>query len=1424
MCIEPRLSVKKFLLLLLTQKPNTQKSNLMARNSFASVGPRRPSFTSRRSRQGSILSTESSALLEENNHEMFSGATSENIPSSISSMHFPHHFGRRTSIAQAILRETSPLLGPGEQLRQADTDLHSVSSVFTADSAETQSVNFRFFSPDQIESAPGGSTLENPDDPIDYNTNWEYSVDKYPEEEESQPGSKRPLFSRSRRSQLSTHFYDQKGASSTYDGERRPRSPDQRSFRESDNDSSYGSFIEDRYRRRASASSGRSSSPLDLTSEHLDAEAQALYEEFNPRAKYQRYYLAEEDIVLGIAGYSDCWWKMIIYYLICIFTFGLGFLLLRWFPRYRINLLGNQKPLGKADWCVIENEFGELQIVEISKMRLNERLSHFLTITQKQTDEDDFEIPEASKEANPVVLYVHSFEYRYIKFYYNPVEDIFKTNSTWYDLHWLNRKNLREGCSQQLQEQRAQIFGDNSIAIQEKSIAQLLLDEVLHPFYVFQVFSIVLWCADEYYYYASCIFIISLVSIVNSLVETKATIKRLQEISKFSCEVRVWRNGFWNKIDSEELVPGDVFEVDPSLTYLPCDALLINGECVVNESMLTGESVPVTKFVANEETVQYLVESFTHAILARSYLYSGTKLLKTKSSNDEPALGMVLRTGFNTTKGSLVRSMLFPKPTGFKLYEDAFKYIGFMTLIACIGFIYSTYNFIQLGLSKRIMILRALDIITIVVPPALPATLTIGTTFAINRLKSKQIFCTAPTRVNIGGKLDVVAFDKTGTLTEDGLDVLGVHPTKNAEGRKEIIFEELLETVEALAEQEKLATQYDVRSGNSLLGCMASCHSLRLIDDELLGDPLDMKMFEFTNYLYKEEFNGNSTPLVYEKAGSEPFGFKIHKEFEFVAALRRMSVIVERNNKYQVFVKGAPEVMLDICDPVTIPDDYEELLHGYTHSGLRVIACAQKMLGKNEDAQQITRENAESELEFAGFIIFENKLKPTTKKTLKELQDASIRTIMCTGDNVLTAVSVGRDCELISPSVSEVYIARLASDEEFESTGSTGLIWEDIHDSSRRLDPVTLHRISADIRDDVREYVLALTGEIFRYILVELQNERLKESILMKCDIYARMSPDEKHELVEQLKKIDYTVGFCGDGANDCGALKAADVGISLSEAEASVAAPFTSRVFEISCVPDVIKEGRSSLVTSFACFKYMSLYSAIQFITVSILYKMGTNLGDFQFLYIDLFLILPLAIFMSWAKPYARLVVRKPTANLVSPKVLIPLLCHICVIFVFQILTWRSVQKEPWYVKPVPSNDDENVKSSDNTVLFLFTNFQYILNLMVLSTGPPYRELVYKNKPFLVNLIAALLLSLLLFAVEEHSWMGDLMQLTNMSPGAYLRIIVFVSINFIIMSLGEEKWFYKVAWAYKRIFRRRLLGKSKRRYKNLKADFLRVV
>ena len=85
--------------------------------------------------------------------------------------------------------------------------------------------------------------------------------------------------------------------------------------------------------------------------------------------------------------------------------------------------------------------------------------------------------------------------------------------------------------------------------------------------------------------------------------------------------------------------------------------------------------------------------------------------------------------------------------------------------------------------------------------------------------------------------------------------------------------------------------------------------------------------------------------------------------------------------------------------------------------------------------------------------------------------------------------------------------------------------------------------------------------------------------------------------------RTGYYVAMCGDGANDCGALKAAHSGISLSEAEASVASPFTSKIANIECVPQLIREGRAALVTSFGVFKFIAGYSLVQFTSVLLLY-----------------------------------------------------------------------------------------------------------------------------------------------------------------------------------------------------------------------------
>jgi cation-transporting ATPase 13A2 len=1170
-------------------------------------------------------------------------------------------------------------------------------------------------------------------------------------------------------------------------------------------------------RRSSSGSKSHRSVKRPLLRRHSSASS-AGSGSWKGRRSNQKIYIMTEDLTIVVAGFRNSTVGFIVYTMLCVGTLGLGWLLFRWLPRWQVALIGKNVPLKDADWVVIENQWSEFAVQDVAKQTYGRSLTTVFGESEKKRRGD------WDEDEDPLISELLCLDYRYIRFVYHPIKDKFVLANTWKDPSWTEVNTLREGLDNEERDYRELVFGKNEIDIAEKSLGQLLVDEVFHPFYVFQIASLFLWSVDEYYYYAAAIFLISVISITTTLIETKATMKRLREVSKFECEVRVLRSGFWTNVDSSELVPGDVYEVtDPALTQFPCDSLLLSGDCIVNESMLTGESIPVSKIPVTNQSLDLLdlSASAVHPEVARHMLFSGTKIIRARRPHEDhvddeaAALAMVVRTGFNTTKGALVRSMLFPKPSGFKFYRDSFRYISVMAFIAMIGFVASFINFVHLGLAWHLIVVRALDLITIVVPPALPATLTIGTSFALSRLKQKQIFCISPQRVNVGGKLDVVCFDKTGTLTEEGLDVLGVRVVERPRNRFSEILADPYDILPASHHDRDPTVEYTAHK--TILYTMATCHSLRKIDDELVGDPLDVKMFDFTGWNYEEgEGSGNNdddpeqklSPSVArpppgreydlddaEDDNRKPVELGVLRQFEFVSQLRRASVIVRRfgSKSGDIYVKGAPEVMKDICRPDSFPTDYEELLAFYTHRGFRVIACATKSIAKLNwlKVQKMKREEAESNLEFIGFIVFENKLKDSTAPVIEELARANIRKVMCTGDNILTAISVARECGLINKTA-HCFVPHFAEGDSRNPLSK--LTWESVDDPVFKLDENTLKPLppppEADVSlpydvSNLRNYSLAVSGDVFRWI-IDFASETLMKEMLVAGQVFARMSPDEKHELVEKLQSIDYCVGFCGDGANDCGALKAADVGISLSEAEASVAAPFTSRQFDISCVPQVIKEGRAALVTSFSCFKYMSLYSAIQFCSVSFLYASASNLGDFQFLFIDLALILPIAIFMGWSAAYPTLSRKRPTANLVSRKVLTPLLGQMVLCILTQFLAWHFVQQQPWYQPPVLDPEHSNSLNSQNTALFLVSCFQYTLSAVVLSIGRPYREPMSRNLPFISTIFLALALSTYML-FDPADWVMRAMELTDMDNGFKMLLLALGLGNFGVAYVAEN-------------------------------------
>ncbi|KAM6217621.1 polyamine-transporting ATPase 13A2 [Rhynchocyon petersi] len=1046
---------------------------------------------------------------------------------------------------------------------------------------------------------------------------------------------------------------------------------------------------------------------------------------------------------MRLSGYCGSLWRVIGYHIVVWMMAGIPLLLFRWKPAWGVRLRLQPCSLARAETLVIEirdreDSSWQLYTVQVQTEAISE--GSLEPPPQAQMEDSPSQtalgvVPEGTwtdtaqlhrqEEANRVLRY---YVFRGQRYVWVETQQAFCQVSlldhgrTCDDVH-----HSRSGLGLQDQTVRKTIYGPNVISVPVKSYLQLLVDEALNPYYGFQAFSIALWLADHYYWYALCIFLISAVSICLSLYKTRKQSQTLRDMVKLSVQVCVCRpGGEVDWVDSSELVPGDCLVLPQEGGLMPCDAALVAGECMVNESSLTGESVPVLKTALPEGPLPYCPE--THR---RHTLFCGTLILQARAFVGPHVLAVVTQTGFCTAKGGLVSSILHPRPINFKFYKHSIKFVAALSVLALLGTIYSILILYRNGVPVNEIVIRALDLVTVVVPPALPAAMTVCTLYAQSRLRKQGIFCIHPLRINLGGKLQLVCFDKTGTLTEDGLDVMGVVPLKG----------------QAFL---PLVPEPGHLPGGPLLRALVTCHALSRLQDALVGDPMDLKMVESTGWVLEETSAAESAsgtqvlavmrpPLGRPQLQEEepPVPVNVLCRFPFSSALQRMDVVVTWPGATQpeAYVKGSPELVAGLCRPETVPADFVQKLQSYTAAGYRVVALAGRPLPippSLEAAQQVTRDSLEQELSLLGLLVMRNLLKPQTTSVIQTLRRTQLRTVMVTGDNLQTAVTVARGCGMVEPQEQLVIIH--ATPPERGQPASLEFL---------PVEPLTALNGAKDngqaegypMEPDPHSIHLALSGSAFSVLLKHFP--KLLPKVLVQGTVFARMAPEQKTQLVCELQKLQYCVGMCGDGANDCGALKAADVGISLSQAEASVVSPFTSSMASIECVPMVIREGRCSLDTSFSVFKYMALYSLTQFISVLILYTINTNLGDVQFLAIDLVITTTVAVLMSRTGPALVLGRARPPGALLSVPVLSSLLLQVALVAAVQLGGYFLTVTQPWFVplnRTVPAPD--NLPNYENTVVFSLSSFQYLILAAAVSKGAPFRRPLYTNVPFLVALV----------------------------------------------------------------------------------------
>lgn len=658
------------------------------------------------------------------------------------------------------------------------------------------------------------------------------------------------------------------------------------------------------------------------------------------------------------------------------------------------------------------------------------------------------------------------------------------------------------GLSEDEVKDRRETFGPNTVReAEKKSLIEILIDQLKSLLVVLLGLAAVISIAlDEIVEGVSILAVLVINTIIGFATEARAlsSMEALREMTRIDSRVR--RDGDVKKIPAEDLVPGDIVILQ-SGDMVPADLRIFDSSKLqVDESALTGESVPVGKI---EDTL----EEETPLAERENMVYKGTYLTR---GNAE---GVVVSTGEETELGKISESIREAgeekTPLEERLDQLAQRLVPLLIAVALIVVISGVFR----GTDLLLILETAIALAIATVPEGLPVVATLVLARGMLRMADKNVLINKLSSVETLGSTNIICTDKTGTLTENRMTVTRYELFENS---VEVTGKGLETKGNFLVEGEKKEVPGTPILKEALeIGVL--CNNASLTEEngeiEAVGEPMEVSLLIAGR---KGGFRrGEITDSMPEV-----------EEVPFDPSSRLMAKYHRINNEYKVAVKGAPEEVLNSCSNILTLNGSKELnseekekwinkSNKMGEEGLRVLGLAVKKTEQRD-------EKPFGSLTFIGLVGMIDPPREEVKPAIGICQEAGINVVMVTGDHASTARNIGYQVGLVDSKDAEVVY------------GSEIEPYEDL-----------------------------------------TENERKR---FLNASIFARVSPNNKLDLIDLYQRNEAIVAMFGDGVNDAPALKKADIGVAMGMRGTQVAQEASDMILQddnFSSITYAVEEGR---------------------------------------------------------------------------------------------------------------------------------------------------------------------------------------------------------------------------------------------------------